>query len=177
MHTLHELSCNYPPLLTHPGRHLLTHTCTGSHTYRDRCHTLERWAAIHSAQGAWGYGALLKGTSDVTRRWTATPPAVSPPILWAVRVGIVPPTFRVLDDPLSPLSHGRPFRQNLMKPVPADPNMFVWWLNWSDTLSQIFPEIKVIPEEELSPFPPVDVHHSCCFFLLEQLLLLLNYSH
>ena len=66
-----------PPLLTHPGRHLLTHTCTGSHTYRDRCHTLERWAAIHSAQGAWGYSALLKGTSDMTRRWTATPPAVS----------------------------------------------------------------------------------------------------
>ena len=26
-----------------------THTCTGSHTHGDRCHTLERWAANHSA--------------------------------------------------------------------------------------------------------------------------------
>ena len=47
MHT-HEIC---PPLLTLPGWHLLTHTCTctGSHTRGDRCHTLERWAAIHSA--------------------------------------------------------------------------------------------------------------------------------
>ena len=67
-----------PPLLTHPGWHLLT--CTGSHTHGDRCHTLERWAAIHSVRGAWGYSALLKGTLAVARRWTATPPAVSSPI-------------------------------------------------------------------------------------------------
>ena len=66
-----------PPLLTHPGWHLLTHTCTGSHTHRDRCHTLEQWAAIHRAWGAWGYSALLKGTSTMTRRWTDTPPAVN----------------------------------------------------------------------------------------------------
>ena len=65
MHT-HEIC---PPLLTHPGWHLLTHTCT--HTHRDRCHTLERWATIHSTRGAWGYSALLKGTSAMTRRWTA----------------------------------------------------------------------------------------------------------
>ena len=76
MHT-HEIC---PRLLTRPGWHLLTHTCTGSHTHRDRCRTLERWAAKHSARGAWGYCALLKGTSAVARRWTATPPAVSPPI-------------------------------------------------------------------------------------------------
>ena len=69
-----------------------------------------QWATIHSARGAWGYSALLKGTSAVTRRWTATPPAVSPPILWEVRVGIDPPTFRLWDDPLSPLNHGRPLR-------------------------------------------------------------------
>jgi len=43
-------------------------------------YTLERWAANHSAQGAWRYGALLKGTSAVARRWTATPPAGSSPI-------------------------------------------------------------------------------------------------
>jgi len=76
MHT-HEIC---PPLLTHPGWHLLTHTCTRSHTHRDRCHTLERWAAIQSTWGARGYGALLKGTSAVTRKWTATPPTVSSPI-------------------------------------------------------------------------------------------------
>ena len=39
--------------------HLLTCTCTWSHTLRDRCCTLERWTAIH--RGAWAYGALLKG--------------------------------------------------------------------------------------------------------------------
>ena len=37
------------------------------------------WTANYSTQGAWG--ALLKGTSAVTRRCTATPPAVCPPIL------------------------------------------------------------------------------------------------
>ena len=35
--------------------------------------------ANYSTQGGWG--ALLKGTSAVTRRWTATPSAVCPPIL------------------------------------------------------------------------------------------------
>ena len=45
-------------------------------------HILERWAANYSAQGEWGYSAFPKGTSAVTRRLTANPPAVSPPILF-----------------------------------------------------------------------------------------------
>ena len=67
MHT-HEIC---PPLLSHPGWHLLTHT------HRDRCHTLELWAAVQSTWGAWGYSALLEGSSAMTARWTDTPPAVS----------------------------------------------------------------------------------------------------
>jgi len=50
-----------------------THAHAQCHTHGDRCHTLEQWVAIHSAWGAWGYSALLKGTS-------ATPPAVGSPI-------------------------------------------------------------------------------------------------
>jgi len=45
-------------------------------------HILERWAANYSAQGAWRYSAFPKGTLAVTRRLTANPPDVSPPILF-----------------------------------------------------------------------------------------------
>ena len=68
-----------PSLLTHPGlntqMHMHMHRVT--HIHGDRCHTLERWAANHSTWGAWGYGALLKGTSGVARRWTDTPQSLS----------------------------------------------------------------------------------------------------
>jgi len=67
-------------ILTHPGVHPVEHTHT--HTHTCTCTVLEQWAANYSARGAWGYGALLKSTSAVTRRWTATPPALSPPILF-----------------------------------------------------------------------------------------------
>ena len=42
-------------------------------------HILEWWTANYSTQGIWD--ALLKGTAAVTRRWTATRPAVCPPII------------------------------------------------------------------------------------------------
>ena len=58
---------------------------------------MEWWTANYSAQGVWD--ALLKGTSAVTRRCTATPQAVcqSNPFVeqW---VGIEPPTLWLLDD-------------------------------------------------------------------------------
>ena len=38
------------------------------------------WTANSSTQGAWG--ALLKCTSAVARRWIANPPAVSPPFIY-----------------------------------------------------------------------------------------------
>ena len=50
-----------------------------TNVWKKYTHILELWTANYSAHGAWG--ALLKGTSAVTRRWTATPPAVCPPIL------------------------------------------------------------------------------------------------
>jgi len=46
---IHEIA---PPHLTHPGWHLLEHTCTGSHSQRKMPYILEQWAAIHSARGA-----------------------------------------------------------------------------------------------------------------------------
>ena len=54
-------------------------TKTHRNVWKKYTQILERWTANYSAQGAWG--ALLKGTPAVTRRWTATPPAVSPTIL------------------------------------------------------------------------------------------------
>ena len=52
---------------------------THKNVWKKYSHILEWWTANYSAQGVWG--ALLNGTSAVTRRWTATPPAVCPPIL------------------------------------------------------------------------------------------------
>ena len=54
-----------PSRLAPVDTHAHGHTSVGSHSQRP---------------GSMGYGALLKGTSAVTRRWTATPPAVSSPI-------------------------------------------------------------------------------------------------
>ena len=59
---------------------------------------LEQWAANYSAEGAWGYSAFPKGTSAVTRRLTANPQAVSPPIPFFERwVGIELTTLWSLD--------------------------------------------------------------------------------
>ena len=85
MKYIHEIC----PLHFNPwmGAPCWTHTHIYMHMHRlhvPTTHTLilEWWAANYSAQGACGYAALLKDTSAVTRRWTAIPPAVSPPILF-----------------------------------------------------------------------------------------------
>jgi len=98
---IQEIHKSTPPHLTHPGWHLLnTHMHKVTHSWREMSYTLERWAAIHSARGAWGYGALLKGTSAVARRWTATPPVVSSPIFEGWHWESTRQTLRLLDDPL-----------------------------------------------------------------------------
>ena len=53
---------------------------TGIQMYEKNILILEWWTANYSAQGVWG--ALLKGTSAVARRWIANPSAVSPPFLY-----------------------------------------------------------------------------------------------
>ena len=56
-----------------PVEHARAHA--QGHTLKEMPYTLEQWAANHSPRGAWGYGALLKGTS------ADTPPTVSSPII------------------------------------------------------------------------------------------------
>jgi len=67
-------SSAFNPLRLSPIEH--THAPAQGHTrtWIQMPYTLERWAAIFSTWGAWGYGVLLKA-----RRWTATPPAVTSP--------------------------------------------------------------------------------------------------
>ena len=74
------------------------HTHAQGHTLMET-DAIHWWAANHSARGAWGYGALLKGTSAMTRRWTTT--SVSPPICfewWEWESNCQPSGF--MDDPL-----------------------------------------------------------------------------
>ena len=120
-----------PPLLTHPGWHLLNIHAHG-HTLRERCHTLEQWAANHSARGAWGYSALLKGTSAVARRWTDTPSAVSftNQFLWVVS-GTQTTNLPVTGRP-TPITEPRPYCDS-----------WAWWtmkasgfiIIWSEKMS------------------------------------------
>ena len=53
-------------------------------------------------------GALLKGTSAVTRRWTATPPAAGPPLLFWAMSGDWTANSLVIGWAHSPLRHGQP---------------------------------------------------------------------
>jgi len=78
----HKIS---PPHLTHPGWHMLTHTCTctctGSHTHGDRCHL--HWSGGQPITAPGEHGGTVPCSMApqlVARRRTATPPAVSSPI-------------------------------------------------------------------------------------------------
>ena len=96
-----------PPHLTHPGWHLLN---THAHA---QGHTLMETDAIHWSGGQpFTAPGEHRSTVPCSRAPWPGQGGGLPPLQLSVHQSlsseIEPPTFRLLDDPLSPLSHGRP---------------------------------------------------------------------